>query len=875
MNLWRRWSRRKSRFEQEMSEELRFHIEQQTAANIAAGVPPKEGRRQAMLQLGAVEGVKEDCREYRRGFWLETVWLDIRHGARVLRKNPGFTFVAVLTLSLGIGTNTAIFSVVDAVLLRPLPYKNAERIVWATERFPFNRDSAVVLSPDFIAFQNGNDVFEQIGAFGNSSGANLTGAGEPERVDIADVTTGFFEMLGIQPLLGRDFVSDEGKESSSNVALLNESLWRSRFGADRQIVGKTVDLDGKAHTIVGVMPAGNRYPRADIWTPLALDSSIFSPKSPRWMMLSVVGRLKLGVTIEQAQADLQVLTQRMNQQYPPQAAGFRKGGRADVVPLHAVLVHDVRSQLLILLGAVGLVLLIACANVASLLLSRAASRSRELAIRATLGAGRRRLIQQMLSESLLLAAIGSLLGLLAGLWGTQLLNQLIPANFPSTTALEWRTFSFVAALAILSVMLSGLFPALVASIGDVSESLKRGPVAKQRKAIRLRSLLVLGEISVSLVLLSGAGLLVRSFLRLTDVRLGFEASNLLLATVQRPLTLGDDSRQHAIFFEDALARIRALPGVSQAAATRQYPLGDLNNAAMAVYREDGTSYHPAGSAILLDTISPDYFGTIGMRLLKGRSFNDRDSADAPPVAILSESLAHQVFQEHDPIGQGVRTGPNMPEYTVVGVVSDIRNSTLDQDFLPEIYLPFVQQPSFVMTFVIRSKGDPSGLASGVRQAIISIDKNQPLSKLVTMDEVLATAVAPQRFRMQLLGLFALLALALAAVGVYGVTAYSVSQRTHEIGIRMALGAEKASIFRMVVGQGLRLALVGLAIGAAGALILARLLTSFSQLLYGVTVSDPLTFVAVSLLATGVAVLACYIPARRAMRVDPMVALRYE
>ena len=568
------------------------------------------------------------------------------------------------------------------------------------------------------------------------------------------------------------------------------------------------------------------------------------------MMLSVVGRLKLGVTIEQAQADLQVLTQRMNQQYPPQAAGFRKGGRADVVPLHAVLVHDVRSQLLILLGAVGLVLLIACANVASLLLSRAASRSRELAIRATLGAGRRRLIQQMLSESLLLAAIGSLLGLLAGLWGTQLLNQLIPANFPSTTALEWRTFSFVAALAILSVMLSGLFPALVASIGDVSESLKRGPVAKQRKAIRLRSLLVLGEISVSLVLLSGAGLLVRSFLRLTDVRLGFEASNLLLATVQRPLTLGDDSRQHAIFFEDALARIRALPGVSQAAATRQYPLGDLNNAAMAVYREDGTSYHPAGSAILLDTISPDYFGTIGMRLLKGRSFNDRDSADAPPVAILSESLAHQVFQEHDPIGQGVRTGPNMPEYTVVGVVSDIRNSTLDQDFLPEIYLPFVQQPSFVMTFVIRSKGDPSGLASGVRQAIISIDKNQPLSKLVTMDEVLATAVAPQRFRMQLLGLFALLALALAAVGVYGVTAYSVSQRTHEIGIRMALGAEKASIFRMVVGQGLRLALVGLAIGAAGALILARLLTSFSQLLYGVTVGDPFTFVAVSLLASG-------------------------
>jgi predicted permease len=874
MNLWQRWFSRKTKWEQDLGEELRFHIEQQTAANIASGMPPAEARRQATLQLGAAEGVKAECREERRGFWLETFWLDIRYGLRMLRKNPGFTTVAVLTLALGIGTNTAIFSVVDAVLLRPLPYKNAERIVCATERFPFNHDSAAVLSPDFIGFQNGNDVFEQIGAYGDSSGANLTGAGEPERVNVTNVTTGFFAMLGVQPLLGRDFVSDEGKESASNVALLSENLWRSRFSADRQIVGKTIDLDGKAHTVVGVMPTGSRYPRADIWTPLALDSSVFSPQSPRWMILAVVGRLKPGVTIAQAQANLQVLTKRMDQQYPPAAARFRDGARADVVPLHAVLVHDVRSQLFILLGAVGLVLLIACANVASLLLSRAAARSREIAIRATLGAGRRRLIQQMLTESLLLAAIGSFLGLLAGLWGTKLLNQLIPANFPSATTLEWRTFCFVAALAIVSVMLFGLFPALVASVGDVNESLKNGPVAKHSKAVRLRSILVLGEISASLVLLSGAGLLVRSFLRLSDVRLGFEPTHLLLATVQRPLTLGFDSKQHAIFFEDALARIRALPGVSQVATTRQYPLGDLNNAAMGVYREDGTSYLP-GTPILLDTISPDYFGTIGMRLLNGRSFGDRDSADALPVAILSESLARAVFRERDPIGQRVRTGPGMPLYTVVGVVSDIRNSTLDQDFLPEIYLPSVQQPSFVMTFVIRTKGDPGGLASEVRQAIVSIDKNQPLSELVTMDEVLATAVAPQRFRMLLLGLFALLALALAGVGVYGVTAYSVSQRTREIGIRMALGAEKASIFRMIVGQGLRLALAGLALGAAGALILARLLTSFSQLLYGVGAGDPLTFVAVSLLATVVAVLACYIPARRAMRVDPMVALRYE
>jgi predicted permease len=866
-----RWFGAKHEFEQNMSEELRDHIERQMAANIEAGMPPAEARRRAMSQLGGVEGIKENCREERRGFRLETLWADICYGVRMLRRNPAFTVVAILTLALGIGANTAIFSVVNAVLLRPLPYQNAERIVWVAERFPFNHDSAVVLSPDFLVWRDGNDVFEKIGAFGGSSGANLTGAADAERVSVTNVTTSFFELLGIRPVIGRTFLPGEGKEVQSHVALINEALWRNRFGADQHIVGKTINLDGAAYAVVGVMPSGIRYPRADVWTPLALDSEVFSAHSPRWMMLTVIGLLKSSVTLEQARANLQVLMKRMDQLYPPEAARFRANGHADIVPLHDVLVHNVRSLLLILLGAVGLVLLIACANVANLLLSRAAARSREIAVRATLGAGRWRLVQQMLTESLLLAATGSLFGLFAGFCGTGLLKQLIPADLPSSMTVEWKMLGFVAALAIMSVLLFGLAPALIASISDVSESLKKGPVVKHQRPNRLRSFLVVGEISLSLVLLVGAGLLVRSFLRLTEVPLGFEPSHLVLATVQRPLTLGFDSPQHIPFFREALDRIKALPGVQAAAMTRQYPLGELNNAAIQLRLADGTIYRP-GTPILLDTISVDYFRTMSIPLLKGRLFHDADSANAPRVAILSESLARQAFKDHDPLGQRFSIGPDAPESTVVGVVADTRNSTLDQDPLPEIYAPYVQEPSFVMSFVVRSKVDPRGLAGDVRQALLGIDKNQPLSELQTMNELIASSVAPQRFKMLLVGLFALLALVLAAVGVYGLIAYSVGQRTHEIGIRMALGAQRREVLKLVLGEAALLAFGGVGLGIAGALWLTRF---FSSMLYGVKPTDPMTLVCVSLVLLGAALLASYVPARRATRVDPMVALRYE
>jgi len=861
----------KQRRDRELADELESHVQLHIDENLRAGMPPEEARRQALIQLGGVEQTKESYRDRRSLPWLETLLQDIRFGLRMLRKNPGFTTVAVLTLALGIGANTAIFSVVNAVLLRPLPYRDSSRLVWATERFPFNRGGATVISPDFVSWNQQNDVFAKIAAFGNGAGANLSGITEPVRVRTTGVTTNFFDMLGIQPALGRHFLPGEGKLADSHVALLDETLWRNRFGADPHILGKAITLDRVAYTVVGVMPAGIRYPGADLWTPLALDGDFFSPQSPRWMGLTVVGLLKPGVTIDQAQSNLQVLIHRMDEQYPPQAAQFRANARAEVIPLHELLVRNVRSLLIVLLGAVGLVLLIACANVANLLLSRGMTRAPEITMRATLGAGRWRLLRQMLTESLLLGALGCLLGVFIGVGGSRTLEQLVPPDLPSTAGTAWGIFGFAAALAVLSVLLFGLVPALIASSSNVGEWLKNMHPGNGRKGSRLRAALVLAEISLSVVLLAGAGLLVRSFLRLTDVDLGFSPSHLLLGTVQRPLTLGVDSHQDAIFFQEALERVRALPGIDGAAIAGQYPLELPNEVAMRVRLADGSFYDP-GQPILLDGISPGYFQTVGIRLLDGRLFNNGDSDKSPPVAILSASFARQAFKDRDTLGQRFSAGPNAPALTVVGVVSDSRNLRLDQAPIPEIFMPYLQHPSFEMTFVLRGKGDPRGLASSLRQAIFTLDKNQPLTESQTMDDLLAHTVAPQRFRMLLVGLFALLALVLAAVGIYSVSAYTAAQRTHEIGVRMALGAQPRNILKLVLGEAALLALCGVGIGIAGAFWLTRFI---SGMLYGVKATDAVTFICASMLITFVVVVASYIPARRAMRVDPMVALRYE
>ncbi len=873
MKIWRRLRVQgraifgRARVESELDAELRFHVEAHAEDLMRTGLLREEALRQARVKLGGLEQTKEECRDALGVTFVESVIQDVRFALRILRKNPGFTAVAVLTLALGIGANTAIFSVVNAALLQPLPYNHPDRIVWATERFPFNHDSAVVVSPDFVGWKD-NDVFSEIGAFTGTPGANLTGGAEPQRVSVTNITTNFFQMLGIRPLIGRTFTAEEGKKAGSHVALLKESLWRSRFGGDRHILGSTIELDGTGYTVVGVMPGGVRYPRSDVWTPFALDSEEFSPHSPRWLGLTVIGRLKPGVSVDEARANLQVLIGRMDQQYPPQASQFRAGARADVVPLHDVLVQNVRILLLILLGTVGLVLLIACANVANLLLSRAAARGKEMAVRTALGAGRGRLVRQALTESFLLGVLGTLGGLAVGLFGTAFLRRLIPPELPATVSLSWRTFGFAATLAIVTTALFGLAPALVASSCDANEALKSVP-AKLYRGSRFRSALVIGQIGLSLVLLSGAGLLTRTFLRLTEVHLGFEPSHLLLATVQRPLT--SDLHQQAAFFQQALDRIRTLPGVQSAAVASQYPLGGVGPYALELLLADGTTYRP-GTPILTDPISPEYFTTLGIPFLKGRFFNGSDSADPRPVAILNESLARQAFKDHDPLGQRFAyLIPNGTKYTVVGVVDDSRNSALDREPLPEMFIPYLQQPHS-MTFLVRSKRDPGSLATAVRSAVFSVDKNQPISELQTMDHLLATAIAPRRFRMLLVGLFALLALALATVGVYGVVMTTVSQRTHEIGIRLALGAQRRDVMKLVLGQGALLAIGGVAVGVCAALWLVRYA---SALLFGVTPTDPFTFCCASIMLVIVSLLAAWIPARRAMRVDPMVALRHE
>ncbi|MGH9403105.1 MAG: ABC transporter permease, partial [Terriglobia bacterium] len=771
--------------------------------------------------------------------------------------------------------NTAIFSVVDTVLLRPLPYKDSSRLVWATERFTLTHEAAGVISPDYIGWEEHNKVFEQIGASGGGAGANLTGAGQAARVSITNVTVSFFPMLGVRPIIGRTFLSSEGKQGRDHVALLSETLWRNRFGADPRIVGKTIRLDGTAYTVVGVMPA-TFHPSADIWTPFAIDEARFSPHSPVWAVLTVIARLKPSVGIRRAQSDLQVITQQMDKEYPPRAAWFRAHLRVEVIPLHELLVHNVRSLLLILLGAVGFVLLIACANVANLQLSRGVVRGKEMAVRAALGARRTRLIRQLLTEGLLLAAAGSVLGLLAGLWGTKILKQLIPANLPSDIHFDLRILGFSAAIAVLAVLVFGLVPAMVASRTEVSEAIKEGGVraGASPAAHRLRSLMSAGEIALSLILLVGAGLLARSFMRLTEVELGFDPHGLLIATVQRPrsLTVGSDSREDAAFFQNALERVRNLPGVKAAALTSQYPLGPPHNGATLLNVQGVGQVRPP-QVVMVTSISPDYFRVMRTRLLKGRFFGEEDAAGAQRVVIMNDTLARILFRDRDPVGQHISFGGSQAAWMeVVGLVSAIRRGALEQEPGPEIFVPYVQQPSFSMTFVLRAESDPHMLAGAVRSAVQQVDKNQPLFDVTTMDEVIASAVAPRRFKMLLLGLFALLALILAAVGIYGVIAYFCSQRTHEFGIRMALGAQRKDVLKLVVGQGLKLTLIGVGAGIISALVLTRFLSS---LLYGVKPTDPLTFIAVSLTLAGVALLASYIPARRAAKVDPMVALRHE
>ena len=873
------WFARK-KWEQDASDELRFHIEQQTGANIAAGMAPEEARREAALQFGAVEGVKEDCREQRRGFWLETIAADARYAFRMMRKNPGFAAIAILTLALGIGANTAIFSVVYAVLLKPLPYADPSQLVLVTEAKPQEGVELTGTSyPNFEDWRAQNNVFSELAA-DQAHDLTVTGRGEPFVVNTTVVTPEIFALLEAQPLLGRTFVPGDGKRGAAPVVILSENIWRSRFGADPKIVGSSVSLDKRSFTILGIMRSGFRAPtlsrNQDIWIPL-VDDPLFGTWMARrgghWAR--VIGRLKPGVSMAQAQADMEAIAGRLGKDFPEENAGWT----IRVQPLQKAMVGDVKPALLVLLGAVALVLLIACANIANLLLARATSRAKEMSVRIALGAGRGRIVRQLLTESAALGLLGGAAGILVAYWGVQSLRSFLPAEMAQMKAIRvdgW-VLAFALFLSVAASLVFGLAPALFAAGSDLQKTLRegagRGGASGSRQ--KARSILAAAEIAVAMVLLVGAGLLVRSFISLTAVSPGFRTERLMKAEVSLPQFEYSTPAQWNAFANDLLARIQVEPGMRDSAIAIPLPLADGN--VNLGFEIEGVAAAPSTNTRAADYVaaSPEYFRVMGVPLLRGREFSRADVASTPRVAIISEAMARTYFPNEDPIGRRIIFGfppdGDAPR-EIVGIVGDVRDVGLRQEPAAMMYVPYAQAPFWGAVVVTRSSLSLSSFADAVRRDANAIDKDLPVTDIAAMPDVVNASVAQPRFQTVLLGLFGALALILAAVGIYGVISFSVAQRTHEMGIRMSLGAQPAQVLRLVMGQGARMALVGIALGAAAALGLTRLMRS---LLFGVSAADPLTFAAVAILLVAVALAACYVPARRAMRVDPMTALRHE
>jgi putative ABC transport system permease protein len=793
----------------------------------------------------------------------------------MLLKTPGFTFVAILALSLGIGANTAIFSVVNAVLLKPLPFKEPDRLVWAqAANLKTGEQGGMISPPDFIDYRDQNRVFEHFAAIADAS-FTLTGeTSEPERVMGVRVSSDFFETLGVKPVQGRGFLAEEEHDGSNKVVVLSYGLWQRRFGSDPNLVGKTIELSGQSVTVVGIMPAGFQFPtETEVWSPIGFGGKDTSVR--RMHYLAAIGRLKPGVTIEQAQADITAVARHLEQQYPETNKDYGMGLQL----LPEQIVGDMRRSLLVLLAAVGFVLLIACVNVANLMLARGAARSKEIAIRIALGASRARVVRQLLTESVLLALLGGVFGLLLAVWGVDLLVSLSPDDLPRVkeVAIDPRVLSFTLLLSFLTGIVFGLAPALSASSrGGVNETLKEGG-RKGGAGVghnRMRSLLVVAEVALSLVLLVGAGLLVKSFLRLSHVETGFNSTSVMTMRLALPQTKYAEDAQRAVFYQQLLERTKALPGVEAAGVISELPLSGQNNDTY--FALEGQPLATAGSGENLSnfrTASPDYFRAMGIPLIKGRFFNEGDREGAPRVIIISETFARTFFPNEDPIGHRLTMDLGEPwTGEIVGVVGNIRHFSLATEPFREMYTNIAQTPRGMVNLVVRTRSDPATLTASIKNVVQGLDKDLPIYNPKTMEQRVSESAAAPRFRTLLLALFAALALMLAAVGLYGVISYSVTQRTHEIGIRIALGAGRRDILKLIVGRGVVLTLIGVAIGLVGAFAMTRIMAS---LLFGVSATDPLTYTVVSLLLVAVALIACYVPARRATRVDPMVALRYE
>jgi putative ABC transport system permease protein len=862
--------------QQDLDQEMQYHLERQIQEGVTAGLSPEEARYAALRDLGAITQNKEACREMRRVNWIEDLAQDLRHGSRRLRKNPAFTIVAVLVLALGIGANTAMFSVAYGILLRPLPYPGADRVAVVFMRF-FPRDFAfgTLCIRDYLMWKDNNRAFEDPSLFRTLRMDIGGNEGVPEQVQGASVTTGFFTTLEVRPLIGRTFAPGEDKPATRSLAVLSESVWRRRFGASSAVLGKTILVNGAPSTVIGVMPGAFRFPRreTEVWTNLPLNPPTrYGP----WFYRGVA-RLKPGVTLQQAQAEINNIGLRMMQQNP-----YYKRLTLPVLELReALLGTTLKPAILVLAGAVGLVLLIAVVNVANLMLARATVREREMALRLSLGAGRGRLLRQLLTESVLLAVMGGAVGLALAWGGIELIRVWNPGDLPliDSVRLDWSALGFMVLVSMLTGILFGLAPAFHSVRTDLNATIKEGgrSGATSRTHGRTRSALVVSEIALSLLLLVGAGLLLRSFANLRRVTGGFSAQprQILTMLISPGNRKYNDAPAGLAFYDEVLRRARAVPGVEAAAVTDSLPpdrQGDADT-----FQIQGQPLAPGELNPIISEpgVGPDFFRALGIPLIKGRFFDQHDTPDSRPVAIVSEGFVHRFFANQEPLGQRIKqSGPGYGDkwMDIVGVVGNVKYLGLTVDTDPALYIPFAQSYGPLMFLVVRSSGDAAELAAPLRQDIQSIDPGVTLAQISTMEQALDLSVSQPRFDTMLLSLFAGMALLLAAVGIYGLIAYSVAQRTHEIGVRMALGAAQADVVRMVVRQGASMAVLGILLGLGGAFLLTRLLKT---MLFGIGVADALTFVSAPLIIMLVVLLATFVPALRATRISPVVALRYE